>query len=98
MDAYIGVVKVKKAKIRNQYNQVPHLTWDTIWESNKNTRKHHTQESQEVSPSPVGDHKAAGKRQDNILSKTNMKQISKKDPQKHHLGTLITQSVALFIL
>ena len=29
-------VKVsKKAKIRNQYNQVPHLTQDTIWESDK---------------------------------------------------------------
>ena len=22
----------KKAKIRNQYNQIPHLTQDTIWE------------------------------------------------------------------
>ena len=29
----------KKAKIRNQYNQIPHLTQDTIWESDKNTRK-----------------------------------------------------------
>ena len=48
-----------KAKIRNQYNQVPHLTWDTIWESDKNSRKHHTQENQEVSPFPEGDHKAA---------------------------------------
>ena len=26
----------KKAKIRNRYNQVPHLTQDTIWESDKN--------------------------------------------------------------
>ena len=30
--------KVRKgAKIRNRYNQVPHLTQDTTWESNKNT-------------------------------------------------------------
>ena len=34
--------EVKNAKIRNQYNQVPHLTWDTIRESDKNTRKHHS--------------------------------------------------------
>ena len=32
----------KWAKNRNQYNQVPHLTQDTIWQSDKNTRKHHT--------------------------------------------------------
>ena len=49
----------KKTKIRNRYNQVPHLTQDTVRESDKNTRKHHIQESQEVSPFPAGDHKAA---------------------------------------
>ena len=27
----------KWAKIRNRYNQVPHLTQDTTWESNQNT-------------------------------------------------------------
>ena len=54
----------KKGKIRNRYNQVPHLTQDTIWESDKDTRKHHTRESQEVSPFPAGDHKAARNRQD----------------------------------
>ena len=42
------------------------------WESDKNTRKHNTQESQEVSLFPAGDHKAAMIRQDSI-SKTNMK-------------------------
>ena len=41
--SYTADKKVKKkAKIRNRYNQVPHLTRDTIWESDKNTRKHHT--------------------------------------------------------
>ena len=35
-------VKVRKAiKMRNRYNQVPHLTQDTTWESDKNTIKHH---------------------------------------------------------
>ena len=70
----------KKAKIRNLYNQVPHLTQDTIWQRDKNTRKHYLQECQEVSHFPAGDHKAARKRQN-----TN----NKKDPQKkHHLGTV----------
>ena len=46
----------KEANIRNWYNQVPHLTQDTIWESDKNTRKNHTQEGQEVSLFPAGDH------------------------------------------
>ena len=32
----------------NRYNQLPNLTRDTIGKSNKNTRKHHTKESQEV--------------------------------------------------
>ena len=35
---------------------------DTIEESDKNTRKHTTQDSQEVSPFPAGDHKAARNR------------------------------------
>ena len=36
------LLKVRNvANIRNQYNQVPHLTHDTTWESNKNTIKHH---------------------------------------------------------
>ena len=45
----------KKAKIRNRYNQVPQLTQDTVKESDKNTKKYHIQESQEVSPFPTGD-------------------------------------------
>ena len=41
---------VKKAKIRNRYNQVPHLTRDTIWESEKNKETTHKRSalSQEV--------------------------------------------------
>ena len=51
------VVKVSKgAKIRNRYNQVPHLTQDT---NGKVTHSYTPQTaSQEVSPFPVGDHKA----------------------------------------
>ena len=67
------ILKVKKkTKIRNLYNQVPHLTRDTIWGSDKNTSKHHTKESQEVSPFQTGDHKAAMNRHGSII-KTNVK-------------------------
>ena len=37
----------KKAKIRNRYNQVPHLTRAIIWESDKTQAKHHRKENQE---------------------------------------------------
>ena len=43
-----SILTSKKAKIRNSFNQVSHLTQDTTWESDKNTRKNHKQESQEV--------------------------------------------------
>ena len=58
---------MKKAKIRNPQNQIPHLTQDTIWESD--TRKHHIQESQEASPFAAGDHTAERKRQEKRIHK-----------------------------
>ena len=45
------------AKIRNRYNQVPHLTQDTNGKV-ANSKSDTTNESQEVSPFPAGDHKA----------------------------------------
>ena len=45
-------------KTRKRYNQVPHLTQNTTWESNKNTINI-TNKSQEVSPFQAGDHVAA---------------------------------------
>ena len=47
----------KRAKIRNRYNQVSHLTQDT---NGRVTNSHLdiTNESQEVSPFLAGDHKA----------------------------------------
>ena len=47
----------KGAKIRNRYNQVPHLTQDTN-EKVTNSQLDTTNENQEVSPFPAGDHKA----------------------------------------
>ena len=46
----------KSAKIRNQYNQVPHLTQDTNLKV-INSQLFTTNESQEVSPFPAADHK-----------------------------------------
>ena len=51
-----GTVKVRKtAKIRNQYNQVPHLTQDTTWESDKITMRHHKQEPRGQRPQGSND-------------------------------------------
>ena len=61
------------AQIRNRYNQVPHLTQDTVWESDRYTKKKdQIYESQEVSIFTAGDLKAECHRQDNI-AKTNTK-------------------------
>ena len=57
------VVVREKAKSRHLYNQVPHLTHDTVWESEKYIRKLHIQDQ----PFPSsGDHKAARYRQDSM--------------------------------
>ena len=47
----------KGAKIRNRYNQVPYLAQDTNGKVT-NSQLDTTNESQEVSPFPAGDHKA----------------------------------------
>ena len=53
-----GFVKVSEgAKIRNRYNQVPHLPEDTSGKVT-NSQSGPTDESQEVSPFPACDHKA----------------------------------------
>ena len=69
----------KKEKIRNRYNQEPHLTRHTLWESDKNKRKRNIQESQEVSPFPEGGLKATMNRRDSII-KTNVKHEKEAPP------------------
>ena len=55
---YVVKCKVSKgAKIRNRYNPVPHLTQDTDRKVT-NSQLDTTNESQEVSPFPAGDHRA----------------------------------------
>ena len=52
-------IKVRKrTKIRNQYNQAPHLIQDTNGKVTT-SQLDITNESQEVSPFPAGDHKAS---------------------------------------
>ena len=46
-----------RAKIRNQYNQAPHLTQDTNGKVTP-SQLDNTNEGQEASPFPAGDHKA----------------------------------------
>ena len=54
----LSIIRVSKgAKIRNLYNQVPRLTQDTNGKVT-NSQLDTTNESQEVSPFPAGDHKA----------------------------------------
>ena len=68
----------KKAEIRTRYNQVPHLTQDTTWESNKNTKKKHHQQEQRGQPFPASDHKAAMNRRKsmrNIRHKKHIKEV-----------------------
>ena len=56
----------KAAKIRNRYNQVLHLTQRIPhWKVTK-TQLNITNESQEVSPFPAGDHKAAMNRRESM--------------------------------
>ena len=69
ISAFFGQNKVSKgAKIRNRYNQVPHLTQDTNGKVT-NSQSDTTNESQEVSPFPAGDHKAQINRRALMYSK-----------------------------
>ena len=77
----------KKTKIRNQYNQVPHETQHTMWESDKNIRKHHTQD---VSHFPAANHKALGNRQDIIIKQT-FNIDNKNYPQKRHRSGMVSK-------
>ena len=79
-----AILKVSKgSKIRNRYNQVPHLTQDTNGKVT-NSLLDTTNESQEVSPFPAGDHKAYINRRAQRRQNKNIK-----DPQKkYRLGTV----------
>ena len=47
---FFGIEIRKGAKIRNRYNQAPHLTKDTKWESGSVTSRHHKREQGKHAP------------------------------------------------
>ena len=64
----------KRAKIRNRYNQAPHLTQDTNGKATT-SQLDITNESKEVSPFPAGDQKAPKKKHaQKSITKTRQKQ------------------------
>ena len=69
----------KSAKIRNRYNQVPHLTQDTNGKVT-NSQLDTANENQEVSPFPAGDHKA-------YIDRRAQRHIKHKAEQKHKKST-----------
>ena len=74
------------AKIRNRYNQVPHLIQDTNGKVTT-SQLDNTNESQKVSPFPVGDHhKVSTNRKHLFITKQDRNNIN--DPKKHRLGTV----------
>ena len=68
-----------QSKIRNRYNQVPHLTQDTDGKRT-NSQLNTTNESQEVSPIPAGDHKAH-------INRRAQRHSKHKTEQKHKRST-----------
>ena len=69
----------KGAKIRNRYNKAPHLTQDTNGKVT-NSQLDTTNESQEVSPFPAGDHKAHINLRSQKHSNTRHKRSTKEVP------------------
>ena len=69
----------KGAKIRSRYNQVPHPTQDTNGKVT-NSQLDTTNESQEVSPFPAGDHKAQ-------INRRTQRHSKHKTEQKHKRST-----------
>ena len=82
-------IKVSKcAKNRDRYNQVPHLTQDTNGKVT-NSQLDTTNESQEVSPFPAGDHTAHINRRAQRHSKHKTEQKHKRSTKEVLLGTVI---------
>ena len=90
---FTGHTKVSKgAKIRNQYNQVPHLTQDTNGKVT-NSQLDTTNDSQEVSPFPAGDHKACINRR---VPRHSKHKTEKKYKKIHKRSTTLERSVKYF--
>ena len=79
----------KVAKIRNLYNQIPHLTQDTNGKVT-NSQLDTTNESQEVNSFPAGDHKAH-------INRRAQRHIKHKSGQKTERSTKEVQLVYITI-
>ena len=77
----------KGAKIRNRYNQVPHLTQENNGKVT-NSQLDTTNESQEVSPFPAGDYKAHINRRAQKHSKHKTEKNIKDPQKKYRIGTV----------
>ena len=85
-------IKVSKgAKIRNRYNQVPHLTQDTNWKVT-NSQLDTTNKTQEVIPFPASDHKAHINRR----AQRHSKRKTEKTYKIHKRSTVLERSVKYF--
>ena len=74
------IIKVSKgSKIKSRYNQVPHPIQDTNGKVT-NSQLDATNESQEVSPFPAGDHKAQ-------INRRTQRHSKHKTEQKHKRST-----------
>ena len=83
-----------RAKIRNQFNQTPHLTQNTKGKVTT-SELDITNESQEVNPFPAGDHKASINRRARNHNKKKQDRNNINDPQTNHrLGT-VTKNISL---
>ena len=81
-------IKVSKgAKIRNRYDQEPHPTQDTNGKVT-NSQLDTTNESQEASPFPAGDHKAHINRRAQTHSNRKTEQKHKRSTKEVTLGTV----------
>ena len=84
----IPFIRVSKgAKIRNRYNQGPHLTQDTNGKVT-NSQLDTTNRSQEVSHFPAGDYKAHINRRAQRYSKHKTEKNIKDPQKKYRLGTV----------
>ena len=77
----------KGVKIRNRYNQVPHLTQDNNGKVT-NYQLDTTNVSQEVSPFPAGDHKSHINRRDKDIANTRQNKNINDPQKKYRLGTV----------
>ena len=84
-----GAKVSKAAKVKNRCNQVPHLTQDTNGKMT-NSQLYTTNESQEVSPFPAGDHKAQ------INRDTQRHNKHKTEKKIHKRSTAFERSVKYF--